>query len=104
MPVDLGALNPQELVVLLIAAGGLVPVFLYHRRLSLWLFLPYGFLVLGALFTNLENLFWHGGLNLLEHSVANLGAGIAFAVLAYKHTQRNENDSEGMFSEGGPER
>lgn len=50
--------------------------------------LPYGFLLLGAIRTNVENLLFHDVLNFIEHSVGNLGAGIAMAVLAYVHRHR----------------
>lgn len=81
----LTALNPQELVILLIAIAGLVPIIVAGRSVSTWLILAYGFLLLGAFATNLENLFWHDPINFLEHSVGNLGAGLAVAVFAWSH-------------------
>ena len=88
MVIDITALDPQELVVLLVALGGLIPLFAYRRRLSRWLSLPYGFLLVGALATNLENLRWHETLNFIEHSVGNMGAGLAFLLLAIVYRRR----------------
>ena len=83
MAIDLTTLTPQELVVLLIAIGGFVPIIVYRARVSRWVVLPYVFLALGAVLTNVEHLIWHDMLNLLEHSIANLGAGVAVAMLGY---------------------
>lgn len=88
MAVTLTALSPQEVVVLAVALAGLVPVLIYARSVSRWLLAAYGFLLVGALMTNLENLLWPTTLNLIEHSVGNLGVGVAFAVLAYVHRRR----------------
>lgn len=84
----LGSLNPQELVVLIVALGGLVPVVLYLQETSPWFVIAYGFLVVGAITTNVENLLWHDLFNFIEHAVGNMGAGIAFAIAAYKQRQK----------------
>lgn len=90
MLVDLTLLDPQELVILLVAVGGLVPLAIYYRVLPRLIVLPYAFLVIGAVMTNAERLFFPDLLNAIEHSVGNLGAGIAFAVLAYAYRRRLE--------------
>ena len=48
--------------------------------------------------TNLENLFWPTTLNFVEHGVGNLGAGIAFAILAYVHRRRINGAISGIPS------
>lgn len=88
MPLDVAALDPSELVVLLVGLGGLIPVALYARDLPRWVIVAYGFLLLGAITTNVEHLLWHDAVNAVEHGVGNLGAGIAFAVIAYRHWGR----------------
>jgi len=102
MAIDPTALNPQEVVVLVVVLGGLVPVFAYNRRLTSWFFLAYGFLLFGALLTNLEHFVWTGILNFLEHSIANLGVGVAFAALAYAARQKRlDSGGENSHLEGG---
>lgn len=95
---DPASVNPQELVVLIVAIGGLIPVYLYYQRSTRWLLGAYAFLLIGAFTTNVENVFWYDGFNLVEHSIGNLGAGIAFAAAAYAHRCRLlaavENGSE----------
>lgn len=80
---DLAGLEAQETVILLIALGGLIPVILCYRSARPWVVVAYGFLLVGAIATNLENLVWYDGLNAIEHFLGNLGAGVAFAVIAY---------------------
>lgn len=88
MAIDITPLNPQEIVVLLVALGGVVPILLYTHRISRIYLLAYGFLLVGALMTNLENLAFHDPLNFIEHSVGNMGAGLAFALIAYVERKR----------------
>ncbi len=77
------AMHPEELVALLVAIGGIIPIIVYRHRLSRWLLIPYGFLLLGVILTNVEHLLWESHLNYLEHGIANLGAGIGLVVFAY---------------------
>ncbi len=88
MTLDLGSLNPQEVVVLTVAVAGLIPVLLYRSRLHALHEAAYGFLLLGAVATNVENLLWHDAVNLVEHGVGNMGAGLAVAALAVLHRRR----------------
>ena len=88
MPLEFTLRNPQELVVLIVAIGGLIPVVAYYRKLTRWFLLPYGFLVIGALATNIENVRWYGPFNAVEHGIGNLGVGLSFAALAYVHRRR----------------
>lgn len=88
MPIDPSVFTPQELVVLLVAVGGVVPVVVYRRKVSTWVLLPYAFLFLGAVLTNAEHILWHEQLNYVEHSVGNMGAGLAMLVAAYLGRRR----------------
>lgn len=83
MVITFETMNPEELVALLVAIGGVIPIIVYRRRLSRWLLIPYGFLLLGVIMTNVEHLIWEGQLNYLEHGIGNLGAGIGLVVFAY---------------------
>lgn len=87
-------LNPQELVVLMVALGGLIPICLYYGRVAIGLLAIYAFLVIGAVTTNLENLFWHDGLNFIEHSIGNLGAGVGFGLFAYWYRDRHHDEQD----------
>ena len=89
MRIDWAALTPPELVVLLVAGGGLVIVALFSRRLSRWFALAYGCLLVGAVATNAEHLLRPRTFNLVEHAVGNMGAGLAAAVAAYVYRQHN---------------
>lgn len=97
LQVDLSLLQPQEVVVLIVAVGGLLPIILYYRWATRWVLIAYAFLLIGALATNIENLFWHDQINRIEHFVGNLGAGIAFAVAAYAYraSLTDEFDTDG---------
>ena len=88
MNLDIALLNPQEVTVLLIAVGGIFPVLIFYRYASRLQLLAYGFFLLGAITTNIENLFWYDWFNLLEHSIANLGVGVTFAAIAYLNYKR----------------
>lgn len=93
--IDLGVFDPQELVVLLVALGGLVPVILYYQETSRWFVIAYGFLLVGAITTNVERVLWPDVVNLVEHLVGNMGAGVAFAVAAYKQHKTFRRSTEG---------
>jgi hypothetical protein len=100
MPIDLAALDPPELVVLLVAIGGLIPVALYHRDLPKWLVVAYGFLLIGAVSTNAEHLLWAEALNIVEHGIGYLGAAVAVALGGYSHGKRGQDSAA---TESSPE-
>lgn len=79
----LGALDPSELVILLVALVGVLPIVTYYSEETRLLVVAYGFLLFGAFATNAENLFLPDLLNLGEHVIGILGAGVMFAVAAY---------------------
>lgn len=78
-------IGPPTLVILIVAIVAAVPVVLYYDKTYRWFVYAYGFLFVAAFATNFENLFLPDVLNLVEHTVGNLGAAIAFAVAAYKY-------------------
>lgn len=88
----LGTFEPQALMVLIVASVGLVPVLLYYERTPQWFVYPYGFLLVGAIATNLENVVLPDLLNLVEHFVGNMGAGAAFAAAAYVYRKQTIED------------
>jgi len=88
----------QTIVVLIIALIGLVPVVLYRQKTPRWFVLAYGFLFVAAFATNFENVLLPTALNLTEHFVGNLGAGVAFAVAAYTYRRKNI-DTDGTEGE-----
>jgi len=104
-----GVFGAATFVILVVAVVGLVPVVLYRERTPNWFLVAYGFLFVAAFATNFENLLLGDLLNLTEHYVGNLGAGLAFAVAAYTYRKRRiEGDDEtesgsdpGLGVEGG---
>lgn len=90
----ISASNPQELVVLAVALAGLIPVVFYRHRLQPLHLAVYIFLLVGAVATNVENVLWHDTANFVEHSVGNMGAGLAFLALAVLQRQRMQRSSE----------
>lgn len=80
-----GVFDAQAMVVLAVALIGIVPVVLYREKTSRWFVYAYGCLLVAALATNLEYVFLPEVLNVTEHVVGNMGAGIAFAVAAYMY-------------------
>ncbi|WP_281195545.1 hypothetical protein [Halorubrum sp. F4] len=95
-----GAIGAQTFVVLVIAAIGVVPVVLYRRETPTVFLVPYAFLAVAAFATNVENLVLPELLNLTEHYVGNLGAGLSFAAAAYLYRRRtiaaDGDDAEGI--------
>lgn len=90
-----GVFGAASFVILVVAAVGAVPVFLYRKQTANWFLLAYGFLFVAAFATNFEDLLLPNLLNLAEHYVGNLGAGLAFAVAAYTYRKRRiEGDDE----------
>lgn len=80
---EIAGMDPQSLVILIVALVGLVPVLMYYQETPKWFVVAYGFLLVAAFTTNFENVLLPELLGFLEHSVGNLGAGVAFAVAAY---------------------
>lgn len=85
---SLGALDPQALVVLVVALVGIVPVALYYHRTDRWFVVAYAALFVAAFATNVENVVLPDVFNLTEHVLGNMAAGIAFALAAYVYRQR----------------
>lgn len=80
---DIFGMDPQSLVILIVAVVGLVPVVMYYEETPKWFVIAYGFLFFAAFATNFEDVILPEVLGFLEHFIGNLGAGIAFAVAAY---------------------
>lgn len=95
----LSALDPIEIAALLVVLCGIVPLTVHYRRRSKWFVLAYGFIVVGAVATNLEALFLEEFFNIVEHGVGLMGAGVAFAAAAYVR-RRNVLLAEGGEAEG----
>jgi hypothetical protein len=97
-----GVFGAASFVILVVAVVGLVPVALYRERTPNWFLLAYGFLLVAAFATNFEDLLLPDLLNLVEHYVGNLGAGVAFAAAAYLYRKnRIEGDDASPNPEGG---
>lgn len=77
------AFDPAALVILVVALVGLVPIAVYYREETRVFVLPYACLLIAAIATNAENVVLPNLLNLTEHVVGILGAGVTFAVAAY---------------------
>lgn len=89
------AFEPAELVVLVVALVGLLPILTYYREETRWLTFAYGFLLIGAVATNLEAVVLPGVVNLGEHVLGVMGAGVAFAVAAYMHRRDQIETDDG---------
>jgi len=85
---ELTVFDPQELVVLLVALGGVFPLAVFYRERTRLLVLVYAFLLVGAVSTNLEALVFPDALNLVEHGVGYLGVGLALALFATRERGR----------------
>ncbi|MFC7141159.1 hypothetical protein ACFQMA_15145 [Halosimplex aquaticum] len=92
------ALEPAKVALAVIAVLGIAPVVIQYRDRSKWFAVGYGLLVAATLFTNLESLFLGGLLNLAEHAIGLMGAGIAFLVAALVHRRRLRE--EGVLDDG----
>lgn len=89
MATILGGLDPQSVVIFAVAVVGAIPVVLYYDKTYRWFVYAYACLFVAAFATNFEDLFLSELLNLTEHVVGNLGAGIAFAAAAYMYRREN---------------
>ncbi len=76
-------LDPASSVILIVALLGVIPVIQYYKQTYSWFVYAYVCLFVAAFTTNFEDVFLPTVLNLGEHVVGNLGAGIAFALAAY---------------------
>lgn len=76
-------LDPASSVILIVAVLGLVPVVQYYRKTYNWFVYAYVCLFVAAFATNFEDLLLPTVLNLTEHVVGNLGAGVTIALAAY---------------------
>lgn len=93
-------LDPTSSVILIVALVGIVPVVQYYKKTYRWFLYAYGFLFVAAFATNFENLFLPQVLNLTEHFVGNLGAGIAVGLAAYFYRkERITGDVEDEIAE-----
>jgi len=88
MAIELAALDPKELVLVVIALLGLVPVLLLNTERSKLFTAGYAMLVVGAIATNAEALVLGDVLNLVEHGGGLMGSGLLFAAAAY-YRRRN---------------
>lgn len=96
---DIAGMDPQALVVLVVAVVAAVPVAVYYRKTSKWFVVAFACLFVAAVATNVENLLLPDLLNLTEHVVGNMGAGVAFAVAAYM--LRTKGSEAGEAGDGG---
>lgn len=92
MPI-LGALEPGELIVLIVAAAGLAPLIIRYTDESKWFVVGYGLLFVATLSTNVEELVLADLFNFLENVVGLMGAGVAFAYAAYRRRQSLKRES-----------
>jgi hypothetical protein len=93
----LGALDPDELVLIVIAVLGLLPVLNASR--SKLLLTAYLLLCVAIVATNLESLLLPDLLNGVEHAVGLLGSGLAFLAVGYAKrralTADGDDDADG---------
>jgi hypothetical protein len=83
MASELAALDPKELVLVVIALLGLIPVLKLNTARSKLFTGGYLLLCLGAVATNLEALVLGDVLNGVEHVAGLLGSGVVFFAAAY---------------------
>lgn len=87
-------LDTKELILVLVAAIGLVPVLLHYREQSKWFAVGYGLLFVGAIATNVEVFAFEPFFDAIEHGVGLMGSGVAFLVAAYLRRQAVITDGE----------
>ena len=88
MALDLAVLDAKELVLVVVALLGIVPVISQRSERSRLFTVGYVLLLFGALATNLEALVLGEVLGLLEHAVGIGAAGIVFLYAAYRRRQQ----------------
>lgn len=87
MALDLAALDAKELVLVLVALLGLIPVVTQRTEGARLFTLGYLLLFFGAVATNLEAIVLPDVLGLLEHVVGIGAAGVLFCYAAYRRRQ-----------------
>lgn len=79
----IGPFGTLEVVGLLVAVIGLVPVLSQYREETRWFTMGYVLLVIGMIATNLEAVVLGDVLNLVEHGIGIGLAGLTFFLAAY---------------------
>ncbi|AEH35327.1 hypothetical protein [Halopiger xanaduensis] len=87
MASGLSALEPGELILLIVSVVGLAPILLRYTSEAKWFAVGYGCIVAGLIATNAEGIALGGVFNGIEHSVGIMGSGIAFAYAVYHRRQ-----------------
>ena len=94
MALDIAALDAKELVLVLVALLGLIPVVTQLTEGARLFTLGYVLLFFGAAATNLEAVVLPDVFGLLEHAVGIGAAGVVFAYAAYRRRQLILNGGE----------
>ncbi|MBO4248440.1 hypothetical protein IL252_11500 [Halomicrobium sp. IBSBa] len=81
--VDISVFAPMEVVGLLVAVIGLIPVLTQYREETRWFTAGYCLLVVGMVATNLEAVVLGEVLNFVEHGIGIGVAGLTFFAAAY---------------------
>jgi hypothetical protein len=81
--VGIGPFGTLEVVGLLVAVIGLIPVLSQYREETRWFTVGYVLLVVGMVATNLEAVVLGDVLNFVEHGVGIGVAGLTFFLAAY---------------------
>ncbi|ACV47750.1 MULTISPECIES: hypothetical protein [Halomicrobium] len=81
--VQVWVFTPLELVGLIVALVGLIPVLSQYKEETKWFTAGYVLLVVGMVATNIEALLLGGVLNFVEHGIGVGLAGLVFLVAAY---------------------
>ncbi|WP_435147243.1 hypothetical protein [Halobaculum sp. P14] len=104
MALEFEALDAKELVLVVVAILGLLPVVTQRTERSGLFTLGYVLLCFGAVVTNLEHVVLGDVLGQLEHAVGVAGAGVVFAYAAYRrrgHILRGDEQSVGDDAAAG---
>jgi hypothetical protein len=91
----LSALDPKELILVVIALLGLLPVLKLNTDRSTLFTGGYLLLCVGALATNVEAFVLGDVLNSVEHVGGLLGSGVVFFAAAYRRRRRHLSDADG---------
>lgn len=96
-------IEPTEAVAFTIIAFGYLPIILAYIRRShvRWLLFAYTALVVGGAATLLEGFFLPDLLNVVEHGIGVMGAGLLFALTAYFSMDRIETLRREIASDFG---
>lgn len=88
MVLDITSLDAKELVLVVVALLGLIPVVTQRTERSGLFTLGYVLLFFGAVATNVEHVALGGVFGFLEHAVGVGAAGAVFLLAAYRRRQR----------------